>query len=231
MKSIVITGVTRGCGRSMTDWFIKNGHTVSGCGRSVSAIDELKEHYTAPHYFEAVDLTSPELVCAWAEHVVRENGVPDLLINNAGFLHQPNLLWDIPIDEIKQTFDINVMGVTTVCHAFLPYMVEKETGVIIAFSSRAGLKGMKHLVPYCASKWAIEGMMKSIASGLPQEMAAIPLNPTDINTEMLQKCDVEYAKTMPSATDWAEIAAPFILSLNQAHNGKSITVPIPGYEL
>lgn len=231
MQTIVITGVTRGCGRALTDWFINNGDTVIGCGRSESAIRELTKNYTAPHLFGVVDVTSPEEVNAWAEHVVSENGAPDILINNAAFLHKPNPFGDIPVDDIRHTIDINVMGVANVCHAYLPFMVKQKKGIIITFSSRAGLKGLKNLTPYCASKWAIEGMMKSLARELPEGMAAIPLNPTDINTEMLRTCNAEYAHTMPAASEWVKIAAPFILSLNHKHNGQSVTVPIPGYEL
>jgi len=59
-KVIVLTGATRGLGRSLLPAFMAGGHTVAGCGRSESHIAELRNAYSAPHQFTAVDVADPE---------------------------------------------------------------------------------------------------------------------------------------------------------------------------
>jgi hypothetical protein len=61
---------------------------------------------------------------------------------------------------------------------------------------------------------------------LPAGMAAIPLNPGIINTEMLQSCFGGSASAYPTARQWAKVAVPFILNLGPAENGRSLSVPI-----
>jgi NAD(P)-dependent dehydrogenase (short-subunit alcohol dehydrogenase family) len=80
------------------------------------------------------------------------------------------------------------------------------------------------VAPYCASKWAIEGLTKSLAQELPAGMAAVPLNPGIINTDMLQQCWADGAAGYPKAEEWARTAAPFILKLGPKDNGRSVSV-------
>ena len=81
------------------------------------------------------------------------------------------------------------------------------------------------MAPYCASKWAIEGLTKALAQELPAGMAAVPLNPGIINTAMLQICFGESAANYPQAEEWAGRAGPFILQLGPKDNGQSVSVP------
>ena len=80
------------------------------------------------------------------------------------------------------------------------------------------------MAPYCASKWAIEGLTKALAAELPAGMAAVPLNPGVIDTAMLRQCWANGAAGYPKAEGWAEAAAPFILSLGSKDNGKSLSI-------
>jgi len=75
------------------------------------------------------------------------------------------------------------------------------------------------------SKWGIEGLTKSLAEELPAGMAAVPLNPGVIDTDMLRACWAEGASSYPKAKAWAEIAAPYILKLGAKDNGQSVSVP------
>jgi len=83
------------------------------------------------------------------------------------------------------------------------------------------------VAPYCASKWAIEGLTKALAQELPRGMAAVPLNPGIINTDMLQSCFGGDANAYPSPAVWAKKVAPFLLRLGPADNGKPLTAPSP----
>jgi NAD(P)-dependent dehydrogenase (short-subunit alcohol dehydrogenase family) len=71
----------------------------------------------------------------------------------------------------------------------------------------------------------VEGLTRALADELPYGMAAIPLNPGVINTDMLRSCWAESAAAYPSPTQWAKRAVPFLLSLGPEHNGQSLSVP------
>lgn len=223
-KHIVITGVTKGLGRALCDWFIRDGHTVSGCGRSVDAINGLSELYPAPHAFHAVDVTDMDAVGQWAEKVCFANGSPDLLINNAAIINKNAPLWEVPPSEFSQLVDINIKGVFHVIHAFLPLMIRARKGIVVNLSSGWGRSVSPEVAPYCTSKWAIEGLTRALAQELPKGLAAIPLNPGVINTEMLRSSFGPSASDYPTPEKWAQKAAPFLLSLKPNQNGQPLTV-------
>lgn len=222
---IVITGVTRGLGRALAEWYIGHGHTVSGCGRSGMEIFELRSTHPEPHNFDAVDVTETVKVGMWAERILGAQGAPDILINNAALVNQPAPLWKVPAQEFAKLIDVNIKGVANVIRAFVPAMVEAKRGVIVNLSSGWGRSTSPEVAPYCASKWAIEGLTKALAQELPEGMAAVPLNPGIINTAMLQICFGTGAAGYPKAAEWAQRAAPFILQLGPKDNGQSLSVP------
>ena len=223
-RKIVVTGVTKGLGRAMVDGLIAAGHHVAGCGRSADRIDALAETYAAPHRFDVVDVTNWLDVRDWGQSVIQSFGAPDLLINNAAIVNESNPVWDVPIDEFSQVVDINVKGVFHVLKAFVPAMVARQEGVIINFSSGWGRSTSPNVGPYCATKYAIEGLTKSLAQELPETMSAIPLGPGMIHTEMLEKCFADGASSAPKPEEWAAYAVPFILSLGVEESGQSISI-------
>jgi NAD(P)-dependent dehydrogenase (short-subunit alcohol dehydrogenase family) len=225
---IVITGVTRGLGRALAEWYIGHGHTVAGCGRSGPAIFDLRFTHPEPHSFDAVDVTQPVKVSLWAERVLGAMGPPDFLINNAGLMNTPAPLWKVPAEEFAKVISVNIAGVANVIRSFVPAMVERGSGVIVNLSSGWGRSVSPEVAPYCATKWAIEGLTKAMAEELPKGMAAVPLNPGVIDTDMLKTCFSDGASSYPKPQEWAERAAPFILGLGAADNGKSLSVD--GYE-
>jgi NAD(P)-dependent dehydrogenase (short-subunit alcohol dehydrogenase family) len=227
-KIVVITGVTHGLGRAMVDEFARRGHTVLGCGRSQSEIDKLSRKFARPHQFQAVDVSLDEAVKLWAGACLSSHGAPDLLINNAGVINQNARLWEISAREFSQVMDVNIEGTANVIRHFVPAMVRRKSGVIVNFSSGWGRSTSADVAPYCASKWAIEGLTQALAQELPAGMAAIPLNPGIINTAMLQSCFGDGASSYPSAAEWAKVAVPFLLKLDAGDNGKPLTVPIRG---
>lgn len=221
---IVITGVTRGLGRALAEWYIAHGHTVSGCGRSGKEIFDLRSTYPEPHNFDAVDVTETVKVEMWAERVMGGHGAPDFLINNAALVNRRAPLWQITAPEFSKLIDVNIKGVTNVIRAFVPAMIAAGRGVIVNVSSGWGRSTSPEVAPYCASKWAIEGLTQALAQELPSGMAAVPLNPGMINTDMLQICFGESANGYPKADEWAARAAPFILKLGPQDNGHSLNV-------
>ncbi len=137
-KLIVLTGATRGLGRALLQGFIKSGAKVAGCGRDISQINELRETYGDRHHFSSVDVSDSSAVEVWAKEVLANFGTPDLLINNAGIIGKNAPLWEVPVEEFGRIMDINIKGVHSVLHHFLPAMVKRKKGVVINFSSGWG---------------------------------------------------------------------------------------------
>lgn len=224
-RIIVITGVTRGLGQAMAIQFASLGHTVIGCGRSQAAIDTLKTELGAPHRFDVVDVRHDTDVAAWATSVIQDFGPPDLLLNNAALINEVKPLWQISAHDFDVVIDVNVKGVAHVLRHLVPTMIERQAGVIVNFSSGWGRSTDAGVAPYCASKWAIEGLTRALALELPRTMAAIPLNPGIIDTDMLKICFGDEAKQYPTAARWAETAVPFLLALSARDNGRPLSVP------
>lgn len=223
-RRVLITGVSRGLGRAMTGEFIRLGHVVIGCGRSEAAIGELQSAHGAPHRFDVVDVADDARVREWAADVVRTHGAPDLLLNNAAAINPNAPLWQVPAADFDKVVDINIKGVANVIRHFVPAMARAETGVIVNFSSGWGRVADAEVAPYCASKWAIEGLTRALAQELPKGMAAVPLNPGIIDTDMLRSCFGGKAGDYPSPGEWAAGAVPYILAIGPKDNGKSLTV-------
>ena len=223
-KTILITGVTRGLGRAMTEGFIQSGHTVVGCGRNEAAMIDLRRRYGPPHRFDGVDVSDDAGVAAWAVSVLKEIGPPDLLINNAGVINRNAPLWQVPAAEFDALIDVNIKGVANVIRHFVPAMVARGSGVIVNFSSGWGRATDAEVAPYCASKWAMEGLTKALAQELPKGMAAVPLSPGIIDTDMLRACFGGDAGQFPLPEEWARTAVPYLLTLGPKDNGNSLTV-------
>jgi len=225
-KQIVITGVSRGLGQALVEEFTRMGHTVAGCCRSEDRATQLQAQYPSPHQFQAVDVSDEKRVAKWAEQVLSALGPPDLLLNNAALINANAPLWQVPAAEFSRLVDVNVKGVYYVIRHFLPAMIEREQGVVVNFSSGWGRDTSPEVAPYCATKWAIEGLSRALASELPRGLAAIPLNPGIIHTEMLESCLGRMASSYPDAQAWAKKAAPFLLGLGPRDNGSPQTVPV-----
>ena len=224
-KTIVITGVTRGIGRSLAGEFARLGHTVIGCGRSADPVAALQSALGQPHDIAAVDVIDDRAVADWAKRTLAVHGAPDLLINNAAIINRNSRLVDVPAAEFDAVIDINIKGVANVTRHFVPAMIERNHGVIVNLSSGWGRSTSPDVAPYCATKWAIEGLSKAMADELPSGMACVPISPGVVNTEMLQSCFGGGADTARKPDAFAKVAAPFLLALGPKDNGQSLTVP------
>lgn len=224
-RVIVITGVTRGLGRALAERFLAEGHVVAGCGRSPAVTLGWSTPEGGRADFQVVDVRSNLEVGRWAARVLAAMGPPDLLLNNAAVINPNAPLWELDAEAFDAVIDTNIKGVANVLRHFLPAMTPRGRGVIVNFSSGWGRSVDAEVAPYCASKWAIEGLTQALALELPSGMAALPLNPGIIDTEMLRSCFGTAAGGYPDPEDWAVRAAPFLLSLDQRHNGQALTVP------
>ena len=224
-RTILITGVTKGLGLALARGMIQAGHLVVGCGRNVKLIKHLQSEFGDPHHFTKIDVRQDTEVKQWAEDCEKWDCVPDLLLNNAGVINPNAPLWEVSDEAFTMVMDVNVRGVTNVIRHFFPLMKAAGRGIIVNFSSGWGRSTSPDVAPYCASKWAVEGLTKALAQELPADMATIALNPGIINTELLQSCFGSSASSFSAPGEWAELVIPFLLNLSVQNNGQSLTAP------
>jgi NAD(P)-dependent dehydrogenase (short-subunit alcohol dehydrogenase family) len=225
VKTIVLTGVSRGLGRAMAEHFIAAGHTVLGCARSDQKIEKLRRAFGPPHDFQTVDVGVVAEVEQWARRLLKSHGPPDLLINNAALINRNAPLWRVSPAEFSSVIDVNIKGIFNTIHSYVPAMLKARLGVIVNFSSGWGRSVEAEVAPYCATKFAVEGLTRALALELPAGLAAIPLNPGIIDTPMLRSCFGGSSASYEAPDKWAARAVPFILSLGPKQNGQSLTVP------
>lgn len=226
---IAITGVSTGLDLATVKWFISRGHLVVGCARSAEKISQLNEEFCKgnnPKQFSVVDVADESEVKRWAEDSVSCFGPPTFLLNNAAITANNSDLWQVPSEEFNNVVDVNIKGTMNVIRHFLPEMIKARKGVVVNFSSGWGRSVSPQVAPYCATKWAIEGLSKAMALELPHNLTCVPLNPGIINTPMLQISFGKQGAAMHGAPDeWAETACPVILSIDHSQNGRSLTAP------
>lgn len=224
-KHVVVTGCTRGIGLGMVRGLVARGWVVGGCGTGQGRVAELAGELGEPHRIEICDVADAAAVERFAAAVLAAHGPPDLLINNAAVINRNARLWEVGAAEFSRLIDVNVKGIHHVCRAFVPSMIEAGRGVIVNMSSGWGRSTSPEVAPYCASKWAVEGLTRALAQELPPGLAAIPLNPGIIDTEMLRSCWGAEAGSFPDPESWAAAAVPFLERLGPRDNGRPLTAP------
>ncbi|KAL7157447.1 hypothetical protein ABFS83_02G078100 [Erythranthe nasuta] len=233
LKTMLITGVSRGLGRALALELAKLGHTVIGCSRSADKLSSLQSELAAAsenksnsgkHLILNVDVSSDSSVEELARAVVEKKVIPNIIVNNAGTINKNNKLWEISAEQFDSVIDTNLKGTANVLRHFIPLMIQKKHGIIVNMSSGWGRSVAAQVAPYCASKWAVEGLTRAVAKELPPGVAVVALNPGVINTVMLESCFGSTAALYPTPESWAPKAATLILHLTVADNGASLTV-------
>ena len=177
------------------------------------------------HQIKECYVSCNKSVKSFSENIIKKLGVPELIINNAAVMNTPRPLWEVPREEFDYLTHVNINGVANMIRHFLPSMVEKRQGIIINLSSGWGRSTSPDVAPYCATKWAIEGLSGALAQELPKGMGCIALNPGVIDTDMLRKCWGKGAELYQKPRDWAKLAVPFIENLSYQDNGKQMSAP------
>nr|CAD7259673.1 unnamed protein product [Timema shepardi] len=163
-----ITGTGHGIGKELALQFAMLGSTVV-CwdineDNNKKTVDELVHLGYKAHAYNC-DVSSREQVFKIAREVKEKVGDVTVVVNNAGIMPcHPFMAHNS--QEIQRIFDINVMAHFWMLEAFLPSMINKNHGHFVALSSMAGLMGIANLVPYCASKYAVRGLMEAMAEEL-----------------------------------------------------------------
>ena len=201
--------------------FAKRGWQVAGGARDLHGLSDLEKQLTSPRLIRSLDVTQSHDVDSFAQEVKESLGVPDLLVNNAGLINQNAPLPQVSADEFASVLAVNLGGIHNMIRSFVPMMEDKGQGIIVNFSSYWGQSTAPEVGPYCATKWGVEGLTRSLAQELPKGMAAVAFNPGVINTEMLQSTFGEQALSYPNPEEWALEAVNRLENLTVADNGSS----------
>lgn len=165
-KNVVVTGAGSGIGEAIARRFAADGATVCLVDLNRESIEKVAEAIIASGgkaQCHVLNVACGEDCHAFAVEYARRNprGI-DVLVNNAGVGHVGTIL-ETELKDLDRMHSINVGGVFNLCRAFLPVMLEKQGGSIINMASIGGVVGVLDRVAYCASKFAVVGLTKSMA--------------------------------------------------------------------
>ncbi|KZT29253.1 retinal short-chain dehydrogenase reductase [Neolentinus lepideus HHB14362 ss-1] len=162
---VVITGGASGIGELIANTLAVRSVTVVVL--DVKPI--VTENYNIAYY--KCDVSNWEEVQAVSKKVIEELGHPTILINNAGVV-QGKLILDLSPEDIKQTFDTNVLAHFWTLKAFLPGMIQQKRGHIVTVSSVMSQVGCAQMSDYSASKSALQTLHASLRAELDTHYAA-----------------------------------------------------------
>ena len=164
-KITLVTGAGSGIGAAIAETFARAGAYVfvtdrdERAGRAtVNRISETKGRAE----FVSLDVTDEGNCASIREHVHKTQGSLDVLVNNAGIGHVGTMLQTNGAD-LDRMYAVNVRGVFNVTRVFLPGMIERKSGNILSLASIGGVVGVRDRLAYCATKFAVVGMTKSMA--------------------------------------------------------------------
>ena len=212
-KVAIVTGGTRGIGLAIVRTFLQNGARVAlfGSRRETveNALSELKRENADRQVVGAwPDLTDFAAVKAAVDSVAQELGTPDILVNNAGISAREPLA-QYPPESFKKIMDLNVTAVFNGCKAVEPIMKEQGGGCIINTSSMVSLYGQPSGVGYPASKFAVNGLTKSLARELgPAGIRVNAVAPGVTRTDMLAALPADMVERISAPIPLRRIGEP-----------------------
>ena len=179
-KTALVTGASSGIGEETARTLHKLGYTVYAAARRTDRLEQLTP--TGIHAL-TMDVTDDESMSSGIEKIIAETGRIDVLVNNAGY-GSFGAIEDVPIDEARRQFEVNVFGLARLTQLVLPHMRAQRSGTIINISSIDGrfttfLGGWYH-----ASKHAVEALSDALRmETAPFGIDVVVIEPGLIRTE------------------------------------------------
>ncbi|WP_430929197.1 SDR family NAD(P)-dependent oxidoreductase [Polaribacter marinivivus] len=202
MKTAFITGATSGIGKATAELFAKNKIRLVLCGRRKERLEELKTNLSKLTQVTTLqfDVSKREEVKNAISSIPEEFKKIDILINNAGNAHGLSTIQEGSIDDWEAMLDINVKGLLYVSKAIIPQMIENNSGFIVNIGSTAGKEVYRNGNVYCASKFAVNALNKSMRLDLNEYNIRVSgIHPGLVETEFSDvrfKGDSDRAKTV-----------------------------------
>ncbi len=184
-KIIIVTGGSSGIGKAASTRFAQEGGTVVIASRDreegAAVVSTITEVGGNAEFFQ-IDVGVPEQVKACVDHVIGKFGRVDIMVNNAAMMtFQP--IVELNIDDWDQVQAVNMRSVFLFCKYCLPHM---KGGAIVNISSVHAHQTTPNVIPYAASKGAMEAFTRGLSLEVPSEQARVnAIAPGAVNTPML----------------------------------------------
>lgn len=212
-KTAMVTGGTRGIGYAIVKCFLENGASVALCGSRPETVEKALEKLKSenPDYKViglSPDLQSPEEIAQAVAAVQEAFGRLDILVNNAGVSARDSLYQYRPEDFAK-TMDLNVNAVFYCAQAAAKVMREQGGGVILNTSSMVSLYGQPSGAAYPASKFAVNGLTRSLARELGKDNIRVnAVAPGITRTDMVAQLPEELIKPLIATIPLGRVGEP-----------------------
>lgn len=236
-KVALVTGASRGIGAAIARALAEKGYKVcinyiEQQEKAETLVKELKAqgHCAICH---RADVADREAVIEMVDHIEKELGYVNLLVNNAG-ISQQQLFQHTSFEEFHRMIDVHLFGAYNCIQAVLPNMLREHSGCIINSSSIWGSHGSSCEVAYCAAKHGLEGMSKALAQELaPSSIRVNCVAPGVIRTDMLESLGEETKQMLNDEIPMgrpgeAEEVAQAVLYLAEAGYVTGQTIQIDG---
>ncbi len=209
-KRVLITGGAQGIGMEMALQFAGRGCEIVIADLNEDKLGEAREKIEATGaaaWAFPVDVTNPASIAALRARIAAEAGPIDILVNNAGVVFGGPFT-ETPLDLHFKTYEVNVLGVVAMTHAFLPDLIERPEAHLVNISSASGFIGLPYGSTYASSKWAVIGFSESIRAELRlMEHANVHTTvvcPSYIGTGMFEGAEAPKATNILDPTELAE---------------------------
>jgi NADP-dependent 3-hydroxy acid dehydrogenase YdfG len=189
-KVVLISGATGGMGEELVRELAKEGCKLALFARRENKLKELKDQLETDHTpvtFKTCDVAQKDQIKKSVDHTVKTYGTIDLAILTAGVL-VPNPIQTFDSSIIKQSVDINFMGIVYFIEQLLPIMKKQKSGTIAAVSTLPDKRGVPGWGAYGSSKAAISWLMESLRAEAKQRynVNMITIKPGSVETPMIE---------------------------------------------
>jgi NAD(P)-dependent dehydrogenase (short-subunit alcohol dehydrogenase family) len=211
-KVALVTGASSGIGEATARALLADGFVVYAIARRTEPMAALQKD--GVHTF-SMDVTDDASVVAGVERIINEQGRIDVLVNNAGY-GSYGAVEDVPIDEARRQFEVNIFGLARLVQLVTPHMRAQGSGRIINISSIGGKIYEPLGAWYHATKFAVEGLSDSLRIELrPFGIDVVIIEPGPIRTEW-NTIARDNLRTTSAGTAYAERAKAVTHVLEQA---------------
>ena len=210
-KVAIITGGTRGIGLEIVKVFKENNAEVILFGSKKETVDKAiseleKENILVEGYYP--NLSNPQEIEEVIKEIINKHNKIDILVNNAG-ISANKKIEDTTYEDFEKIMDLNVNAIFNMTKAVVPYMKEQKEGVIINTSSMVSIYGQPAGVGYPASKFAVNGITKSLARELgPANIRVNAVAPGVTNTDMVANLPKEMIEPLIKTIPFGRIGEP-----------------------
>jgi len=167
-RRVLITGAGRGLGRALAFAFARAGAEVVLTDQDQASVEAVawelqKSGHQAGGY--PLDVTDAQALIQLRDRLRVERGPLDVLVNNAGVVFGGEFL-EVPLDRHRATFEVNLLGLVALTHAFLPDLISRSESHLVNIASASAFAALPWATTYAASKWAVLGFTDSLREEL-----------------------------------------------------------------